>query len=148
MSDFVDRSLFDPTVGKFVPVGRHRSPVSELRLDRAQGCARRLTAERLVRFMSELRSDLPGLERESLITAFREVLLNAMEHGAGFNPELVVEVAAIHSQRAITYYFAILVPASTGKTCRTPPTQTRPQIRSDILSTVMLTGCVQAASES
>lgn len=66
---------------------------------------RRLTAERLVRFMSELRSDLPDPEKESLITAFREVLLNAMEHGAGFNPELVVEVSAIRSQRAITYYF-------------------------------------------
>jgi DNA-binding response OmpR family regulator len=48
---------------------------------------RRLTAERLVRFMSELSSDLPDTEREELITAFREVLLNAMEHGAGFDPE-------------------------------------------------------------
>ncbi len=55
--------------------------------------------------MSELRSDLPDPEREELITAFREVLMNAMEHGAGFNPELVVDVSAIRSQRAIVYYF-------------------------------------------
>jgi DNA-binding response OmpR family regulator len=66
---------------------------------------RRLTAERLVRFMTELSSDLPDTEREELITAFREVLLNAMEHGAGFNPELVVDVSAIRTQRAIVYYF-------------------------------------------
>ncbi len=64
-----------------------------------------LTAERLVQFMSELRSDLPDPERESLITAFREILLNAMEHGAGFDPELVVEVSAVRSERAIVYYF-------------------------------------------
>ncbi len=55
--------------------------------------------------MSELQSDLPDPEREELITAFREVLLNAMEHGAGFNPELVVDVSAIRTQRAIVYYF-------------------------------------------
>lgn len=66
---------------------------------------RRLTAERLVQFMSELRSDLPDPERESLITAFREILLNAMEHGAGFDPELVVEVSAVRSDRAIVFYF-------------------------------------------
>jgi anti-sigma regulatory factor (Ser/Thr protein kinase) len=42
---------------------------------------------------------------EALITAFREILLNAMEHGAGFNPEQVVEVSAVRSERAIVYYF-------------------------------------------
>jgi anti-sigma regulatory factor (Ser/Thr protein kinase)/CheY-like chemotaxis protein len=67
--------------------------------------SRQLTAERLVRLMDELKSDLPDPEREALITAFREILLNAMEHGAGFNPELVVEVSAVRSQQAIIYYF-------------------------------------------
>jgi anti-sigma regulatory factor (Ser/Thr protein kinase)/ActR/RegA family two-component response regulator len=67
--------------------------------------SRRLTADRLVRFMSELRSDLPDPEREELITAFREVLLNAMEHGAGFDPELVVDVSAVRTRRTIVYYF-------------------------------------------
>lgn len=66
---------------------------------------RRLTAERLTRFMTELRSDLPDPERELLITAFREILLNAIEHGAGFDPDLLVEVSALRSQRAIVYYF-------------------------------------------
>jgi anti-sigma regulatory factor (Ser/Thr protein kinase) len=67
--------------------------------------ARKLTAERLVRLMDELKSDLPDPEREALITAFREILLNAMEHGAGFNPDLIVEVSAVRSQHAIVYYF-------------------------------------------
>jgi len=66
---------------------------------------RKLTAERLVCLMDELKSDLPDPEREALIFAFREILLNAMEHGAGFNPELIVEVSAVRSQRAIVYYF-------------------------------------------
>jgi anti-sigma regulatory factor (Ser/Thr protein kinase) len=66
---------------------------------------RRLSAERLVRFMTELRSDLPDPEREALMTAFREILLNAIEHGAGFDSDLTVEVAALRTQRAIVYYF-------------------------------------------
>jgi anti-sigma regulatory factor (Ser/Thr protein kinase) len=64
-----------------------------------------LTAERLVRFMTELRSDLPDPDRSNLITAFREILLNAMEHGAGFNPESVVELSAVRTARAIVYRF-------------------------------------------
>jgi len=40
-----------------------------------------------------------------LITAFREVLLNAIEHGAGFDSDLTVEVAALRTQRSIVYYF-------------------------------------------
>jgi anti-sigma regulatory factor (Ser/Thr protein kinase)/ActR/RegA family two-component response regulator len=66
---------------------------------------RLLTAERLVRFMTELRSDLPDPERGNLITAFREILLNAMEHGAGFDSEKVIEVAAVRTDRAIVYHF-------------------------------------------
>jgi anti-sigma regulatory factor (Ser/Thr protein kinase) len=66
---------------------------------------RLMSAERLVRFMTELRSDLPEEERSELISAFRELLVNAMEHGAGFNPEKVVEVTAVRTERAIVYYF-------------------------------------------
>ncbi len=74
-----------------------------------------LTAERLVRFMTELRSDLPDSDRSTLLTAFREILLNAMEHGAGFDPEKVVEVAAVHTQRAIVYHFRDPGPGFRGK---------------------------------
>jgi anti-sigma regulatory factor (Ser/Thr protein kinase)/CheY-like chemotaxis protein len=64
-----------------------------------------LTADRLIRFMTELRSDLDDPERSSLQTAFREILLNAMEHGAGFDPDKVIEVAAVRTKRAIVYHF-------------------------------------------
>ena len=64
-----------------------------------------LTAERLVRFMTELQSSLPSAERDLLIAAFREMLLNAMEHGAGFDPEKVIEVTAARTARAIVYHF-------------------------------------------
>lgn len=64
-----------------------------------------LTAERLVRFMTEYRSDVPEGERDLLMTAFREMLMNAMEHGAGFDPEKVIEVSAARTGRAIVYHF-------------------------------------------
>jgi len=66
---------------------------------------RLLTAERLIRFMTEYRSDVPEAERDLLMTAFREMLLNAMEHGAGFDAEKVVEVSAAKTSRAIVYHF-------------------------------------------
>src|SRR5215471_16523170 len=64
-----------------------------------------LTADRLLRFMTEFRSDLEDADRSTLLTAFREILLNAMEHGAGFDPEKVIEVAAVRTKRAIVYHF-------------------------------------------
>ena len=63
-----------------------------------------LTAERLVRFMTEHLSSLPADERNLLIAAFRELLLNAMEHGAGFDHGKVVEVTAARTARAIVYH--------------------------------------------
>jgi DNA-binding response OmpR family regulator len=66
---------------------------------------RLITADRLTRFMTEYRSDLPSTERDLLMTAFREMLLNAMEHGAGFDPEKVIEVTAARTARAIVFHF-------------------------------------------
>lgn len=36
--------------------------------------------------------------------AFREILMNAIEHGAEFKSGKVVEVAAVHTARAIVFY--------------------------------------------
>jgi anti-sigma regulatory factor (Ser/Thr protein kinase)/CheY-like chemotaxis protein len=66
---------------------------------------RRLTADRLVRFMDELRTDIDDDDRRALLAAFRELLLNAMEHGAAFAPDRVVDVSAVHTQRAIVFHF-------------------------------------------
>jgi anti-sigma regulatory factor (Ser/Thr protein kinase) len=48
---------------------------------------------------------MPEEERDRLMSAFREMLLDAMEHGAGFNPEKVIEVTAAQTQPAIVYHF-------------------------------------------
>jgi anti-sigma regulatory factor (Ser/Thr protein kinase) len=64
-----------------------------------------VTAERLTQFMKEYRSDLPDEQRDDLMVAFREVLVNAMEHGAGFDPEKTIEVSAARTRRAIVYHF-------------------------------------------
>jgi anti-sigma regulatory factor (Ser/Thr protein kinase) len=64
-----------------------------------------LTADRLTRFLSEWRGDMPSGERDLLMTAFREMLLNAMEHGAGFDPHKVIEVTAARTARAIVFHF-------------------------------------------
>jgi anti-sigma regulatory factor (Ser/Thr protein kinase) len=65
---------------------------------------RRLAADRLIRFLSELAKDVPDVTRDDLLSAFREIVLNAMEHGAGFAPDQVIDVTAVRTQRAIVYY--------------------------------------------
>jgi anti-sigma regulatory factor (Ser/Thr protein kinase) len=67
--------------------------------------SRQLSAERLVRFMDELQAGVSAETREGLLLAFRELLLNAMEHGAGFGSGRTVEVAAVRTERAIVFHF-------------------------------------------
>ena len=63
-----------------------------------------VSADRITRFLTEWESSLPGDERDLLMTAFREMLLNAMEHGAGFDPAQVIEVTAARTERAIVFH--------------------------------------------
>ncbi len=63
-----------------------------------------LTADRLVRFLTEHLTVLPDDVRDLVLAAFREMLLNAMEHGAGFDPTKAVEVTAARTGRAIVYH--------------------------------------------
>jgi anti-sigma regulatory factor (Ser/Thr protein kinase) len=65
---------------------------------------RLLTAERLMTFAKELSAQLPEDTRQEMMQAFREILLNAMEHGAAFNPEQVVEVTGVRTGRAMVFY--------------------------------------------
>jgi anti-sigma regulatory factor (Ser/Thr protein kinase)/ActR/RegA family two-component response regulator len=65
---------------------------------------RLITAERLLTFAKELSIQLPADTREEILQALREILLNAMEHGAAFNPEQVVEVTAVRTARAFVFY--------------------------------------------
>ena len=58
------------------------------------------TANRLLQFYREA-SGLPDAETEEVSTAFREILLNAMEHGGKFDPSQHVEVAYVRTKRMI-----------------------------------------------
>jgi anti-sigma regulatory factor (Ser/Thr protein kinase) len=65
---------------------------------------RLITAERLMTFAKELSAQLPPDTRQEMMQALREILLNAMEHGAAFNPEQIVEVTGIRTGRALVFY--------------------------------------------
>ena len=65
---------------------------------------RLITAERLITFAKELSAQLPEDTRQDAMLALREILMNAMEHGAAFNPEQVVEVTAVRTVRAMVFY--------------------------------------------
>jgi len=58
------------------------------------------TADRLLQFFHEI-IDLPEPERENVATAFREMLLNAIEHGGHFDPTQYVEISYLRAQHAV-----------------------------------------------
>jgi two-component system, OmpR family, response regulator len=62
------------------------------------------TADRLAQFVRELPSDLEPRQREQIATAFRELLMNAVEHGGHLDPEKKVELSYIRTARTIVYY--------------------------------------------
>jgi len=64
----------------------------------------KVTAERLVQFMRELEPDLSEADRDAVQVAFREILLNAMEHGGQFNPTSKVELSYVRTDRMILYH--------------------------------------------
>jgi len=60
------------------------------------------TGNRLVQFLRGAK--LPGIpeaDREEMILAFQEILLNAIEHGGNFDPSQYVEISFVHSRRAV-----------------------------------------------
>lgn len=62
------------------------------------------TADRLVQFCREMPVELPAEEKQSVADAFREMLLNAIEHGGKLNPEDWVRVTRARTQRTLVYY--------------------------------------------
>jgi DNA-binding response OmpR family regulator len=62
------------------------------------------TAGRIVQFIRELGMDLPAAEQEHVTTAFREILLNAIEHGGGSDPDKKVTITYVRTMRAALYY--------------------------------------------
>ena len=58
------------------------------------------TADRLVLFL-RAGSTLPEEEKEDVISAFHEILLNAMEHGGHFDPSQYVEVGFFRGRKVM-----------------------------------------------
>lgn len=62
------------------------------------------TVDRLVQFFREMHMGLTAAQQENVVTAFRELLLNAIEHGCHMDPDQTVHLAYIRTPRAILYY--------------------------------------------
>jgi anti-sigma regulatory factor (Ser/Thr protein kinase) len=60
----------------------------------------RKTADRLIQFIHEI-ADLPLEEREAVGAAFREMLMNAIEHGAHFQAEQHVEISYLRAKHMV-----------------------------------------------
>ena len=60
----------------------------------------RETADRLVHFFREI-SELPEPEGDQVATAFREMLLNAIEHGGNFDPSQYVEISYVRTRKMV-----------------------------------------------
>jgi anti-sigma regulatory factor (Ser/Thr protein kinase)/ActR/RegA family two-component response regulator len=60
------------------------------------------TANRLVQFLQGIRNPhIAEEDRADVVTAFREILLNAMEHGGHFDPSQHVEISFVCGRRAV-----------------------------------------------
>jgi anti-sigma regulatory factor (Ser/Thr protein kinase)/ActR/RegA family two-component response regulator len=58
------------------------------------------TADRLMQFMHEV-ADLPETESDAVATAFREILMNAIEHGGHFRPDQYVEISYVRAKHMV-----------------------------------------------
>jgi|SRR5271169_1925089 len=59
------------------------------------------TADRLVQFLNEV-ADLPDPEKIQVAMAFREMLLNAIEHGGQLDPNKYVEIEYVRARHMVT----------------------------------------------
>ncbi len=61
------------------------------------------TADRLMQFVREMEMNLTPHDRENIAAAFRELLMNAIEHGGESDPNKRVQVTYVRTTRAIVY---------------------------------------------
>ena len=61
-------------------------------------------AERAVQMFRELQGDLPEDEHEELTTAFRELLMNGIEHGGGGDPRKSLWINYVVTNSALVFY--------------------------------------------
>jgi anti-sigma regulatory factor (Ser/Thr protein kinase)/CheY-like chemotaxis protein len=59
------------------------------------------TADRVLQFLDEV-AELPNPERGAVSMAFREMLINAIEHGGAFDPNHDVEISYLRARHMVT----------------------------------------------
>ncbi|HEX4595220.1 MAG TPA: response regulator [Bryobacteraceae bacterium] len=97
--EMVDRALTSSAPASDIEVLSARPNWLELRL-----ACKMETADRILQFLRELGVGLRPAERDNIATAFREILLNAIEHGGGSDPLKTVTVTYIRTERAVLYF--------------------------------------------
>ena len=58
------------------------------------------TADRLVQFLNEI-AELPDPEKNQVAMAFREMLMNAIEHGGRLDPNQYVEIEYVRARHMV-----------------------------------------------
>ncbi len=58
-------------------------------------------AERTTHFLREVQCDLPQQAREDIAVAFRELLMNAIEHGGKYDPRKRVRTSLVRTSRSV-----------------------------------------------
>jgi anti-sigma regulatory factor (Ser/Thr protein kinase)/CheY-like chemotaxis protein len=98
LAEAIERALGAHPLDEGVEVRSARSEWLAFRLH-----SRRRTAETVIQFMNDWDASLSPKERVDVATAFREMLLNAVEHGAQLDPAKTVDVACIRTGRLLLY---------------------------------------------
>jgi anti-sigma regulatory factor (Ser/Thr protein kinase) len=63
-------------------------------------------ADRATHFFRELETALSPQVREDVVAAFRELLLNAIEHGGKYDPHKRVRASLLHTPKSIIVHIA------------------------------------------
>ncbi len=95
----VDSALAGPMPADDIEVISASPRWLELRLR----CDVEICAARALHFVSEMDPDLPESDRENVAMAFREILLNAMEHGGGNDPNVHVTITYTRANGALLF---------------------------------------------
>jgi len=61
-------------------------------------------AERATQFLREVEADVPAAAREDAAAAFRELLMNAIEHGGKLNPRKRVRATLLRTERSLVVH--------------------------------------------
>jgi len=63
-------------------------------------------ADRVTQFLKEIHADLPAGLREDVAVAFRELLMNSIEHGAKSNPRKRARASFLRTPRSLIVHIA------------------------------------------